>query len=366
MAANASSRMADQETVADGLPAPADLRRAEPQRGMALLTWDPACRRSVSMARELGVPLQTIHYLWYRRPWVAPLKYALQTVATLRWLHSNRPGLVVVQSPPPFAAWVVWLYCRLSSASFVIDAHTGLFLEPKWRAFLPLSRLLMRSAALTLVTNEALRVRVQAWGANAFVLPDPLPDLVQSDDRFPLDPTHFNVAAVFSFYEDEPVEEVLSVRHLPPDMRVYVTGDSTRVPERLRRRLSPQVTLTGFLPRARFDSLILSCDAVVVLCTRPHTLLCGAYESVAAGKPLLTSHSDAMRAYFRGGTLFTDNSTLGIESGLADLYQRRAALEAEMRDARRRLRAGWRRTCVQFLIELERLGISSDDLPRLV
>lgn len=308
-----------------------------------VLTWDPVCQRSTSIAQRIGRPLQTIHYLWYRRPWVAPVKYALQAAKTFTWLGERRPHVTLVSNPPPFAAFCVWLHCAYTGASFVLDAHTGVFLEPKWRTFLPLNRFLMRRALLTLVTNEALRQRVQGWNTAAFVLPDPLPDLGDYGELFPIDRQRFNVAAVFSFYEDEPVEEMLAVHNLPADMHVYITGDHRRLRSGLRRGLSPQITLTGFVPRPSYESLLRQCDAVLVLCTKPHTLLCGAYEAVAAGKPLLTSESADMRAYFRAGTLFIANSTAAIEAGLCAMRARHAELAAEMCDLRAALQESWER-----------------------
>jgi hypothetical protein len=319
------------------------------QPNIRVMTWDPVCERSVTMARRIGRPLETIHYLWYRRPWITPLKYPLQAGKTFAWLQAHRPAVTVVSNPPPFAALCVWLYCAVTGSAYVVDAHTGVFLESKWRPFLPLNRFLMRRARLTLVTNEALRQQVEAWKARAFVLPDALPDLTGKEGVFPLDATRFNVAAVFSFYEDEPVEEMLAVADLPADMRVYVTGDHRRVPGVRRRQLSPQLTLTGFLPRASYEALLRHCDAVVVLCTKPHTLLCGAYEAVAAAKPLLTSESEAMRAYFRKGTVFVANTATGIEAGLRELRRRHGELSLEMRALRADLRVSWEHTFTQCL-----------------
>src|SRR5262249_38218992 len=142
-----------------------------------VMTWDPVCQRSVSLAQRLGQELTTIHYLSYRRPWLAPVKYVLQAAATLIWLRRQRPDVTMVSNPPPFGALILWLHSVLAGGAFVMDAHTGVFLEPKWRLFLPLNRFLMRRALLTLVTNEALARRMRAWSAPAFVLPDPLPQL---------------------------------------------------------------------------------------------------------------------------------------------------------------------------------------------
>ncbi len=248
----------------------------------------------------------------------------------------------MVSNPPPFTALTAWMYGALTGSTLVIDAHTGVFLEPKWRPFRPLNRFLMRRAALTVVTNRALQEQVEQWGAHAFVLPDPLPKMSPGTERYPLDESRFNIAAVFSFYEDEPIEEMLAVDRLPHDTHIYVTGDPSRVPRSLRLKCSPQLTLTGFLPRPRYEALLCQCDAVLVLCTRPHTLLCGAYEAVAAGKPLVTSDSAAMREHFRAGTIFVTNSTAGIEAGVEAVRRRSKELTREVVWLRHQLRREWK------------------------
>src|SRR5689334_9195367 len=110
---------------------------------LELLTWDPVCQRSVSIAERLGQPLHTVHYLAYRRPAIAPIKYVLQFVKTMFLLRALRPTMTVVSNPPPFAALTAWLHHKLHGGHFAIDAHTGVFLEPKWRAFAPLNRFLI-------------------------------------------------------------------------------------------------------------------------------------------------------------------------------------------------------------------------------
>jgi hypothetical protein len=240
----------------------------------------------------------------------------------------------------------------MRGGSFVLDAHTGVFLEPKWKPFAPLNRFLMRRAALTLVTNEGLSDIVRAWGGRPFVLPDPLPRPARTTDRFPFESGRFNVSAVFSFYEDEPIEEFLAIRNLPRDMQIFVTGDSGRVSRTVRSTLPHAIRLTGFLPRQRYDALVEQCDAAIVLCTRPHTMLCGAYEAAAAGKPLVTSESDAMRAEFRRGTVFVANTTQAMEAGLREVRDRHTTLAREMQELVAEMRVAWQRRfdeCLQIL-----------------
>jgi glycosyltransferase involved in cell wall biosynthesis len=317
-----------------------------------VLTWDPVCQRSVSIAERLQKPLHTVHYLAYRRPAVAPIKYPLQFGKTLQLLRHLRPAVTMVSNPPPFAALTAWLHHRAHGGKFVLDAHTGVFLEPKWKPFAPLNRFLMRRAALTLVTNDGLSDTVRAWGGRPYILPDPLPRLSTPATPYPFEPGRFNVSAVFSFYEDEPIDAFLAVRRLPKDMQIFMTGDSSRVPQSTRESLPETIRLTGFLSRERYDALINQCDAAVVLCTRPHTMLCGAYEAAAAGKPLVTSESTAMRSEFSRGTVFADNTTQSIEDGLRQVRDRHDALTREMQDLVVQMRTSWQRRfdgCLELL-----------------
>ena len=304
------------------------------------LSWDPQSERMAQIARELEIPLETIHYLAYRRPSIAPLKYILQTAATLRSLARDWPDVVIVQSPPPFAPLAVALARWLRPAMrFVVDCHTGPFLEPKWQWLQPLSRFVSRQAALTLVSNDELRERVESWGAAAYVLSNPLPDLPRPTRRHPVDAASFNVVAICSFYEDEPIDELLRVRDLPRDVRLWVTGDSRRAPHRVIRRLSDRVTLCGFLDAGDYASLLGQADAALVLCTRPQTMLQGAVEAAALGKPLVTSESTVMRRTFTKGTVWVENTTASIEAGIREAQREHARLAREMAELATELRA---------------------------
>lgn len=321
---------------------------------VCILTWDPVCRRSVSIAERLGIPLKTIHYLWYRRPWIAPLKYMVQGMVTLRWLCQERPAVTIISNPPLFGVLTVYIYCALWGGCYVVDSHTGVFFERKWRWLGFLNRFLSRHAYFTIVTNAFLQRKVEAWGARALVLEDPLPQLPVPQTCYPLDASGFNIAAIFSFYEDEPVEEMLAVRNLPQDVRLYITGNSARVGKSARAAMSDQLVLTGFLSESDYASLLRQCHAVLVLCTRPHTMLCGAYEAATCGKPLVTSTWPEMQAYFHQGTIFVENTTAGIEKGIQEVYKRRAELSHEMVKLSAELAQQWEAKfahCVRLLTE---------------
>jgi hypothetical protein len=100
----------------------------------AFLVWGPPSHgpRSRILAGELGIGAP--HYLYsstQRGMLSAPLRYSYQAMKTLQVLFRERPRLVFVQSPPSFAVLFVYLYCALSGAKYLIDAHSAAF-HPIW------------------------------------------------------------------------------------------------------------------------------------------------------------------------------------------------------------------------------------------
>src|SRR6185369_12634474 len=77
---------------------------ARPAIRSSFITWYPYCRRSDTIAAALHGKSHLIHYLSFKKPLHAPVKYVLQTAATVRALRADAPDLVLVAVPPIFAA----------------------------------------------------------------------------------------------------------------------------------------------------------------------------------------------------------------------------------------------------------------------
>ena len=65
-------------------------------RPWTFITWYPYCRRSDALAEQLGARSHLIHYLKFKVPYLAPIKYLLQSIRTVWILCVERPSLVVV------------------------------------------------------------------------------------------------------------------------------------------------------------------------------------------------------------------------------------------------------------------------------
>ena len=309
---------------------------ALPQR-TTFLVWAERHRgtRSAWLAESLGV--EDLRYLSPTRQrglGAAWRKYPAQLLASARVLLARRPRVVLVQSPPSFAAWTAALYSLATGSAVVIDAHSdaferGIWTRPGW-----ITRFVARRAVATIVTNDHWGSLVAGWGATAITVPS-IPTSFPVGEPPPLGPGH-NVAVVNTWASDEPLEAVLDAAERLQGVTLHVTGRDDRVAG-LGRTIPENVRFTGFLEEGAYHGLLRAADAVVCLTTRNHTMQNGACEALSHGTPIVTSDWPLLRDYFSAGTAHVDNTAAGIADGiaalLADLEGNRRAVAA-LRDRR--------------------------------
>lgn len=273
-------------------------------------------------------------------------KYAGQAWRTWRILRRERPAAVFVMVPPVFAALVVWAYCALHRAQFVLDAHTAAFLHPRWRAWQWLQRLVSRRAATTIVTNEHLAGVVRAGGGRATLVPD-VP--VRFAAIEPLErTTEFLVAVVCSFNYDEPVVEMLNAARALPGVKFMMTGNPNRLSSELKANKPANLTLTGFMPDAAYAGLLTSADAVMSLTTRDHTMLRAAYEAIYQGTPVIVSDWPLLRSAFDEGSVHVGNIASAIAEGIRKMERDHAAYRAGAMRLRERKLERWTATLAEL------------------
>jgi glycosyltransferase involved in cell wall biosynthesis len=198
-------------------------------------------------------------------------------------------------------------------------------------------RFIHRTADLGIVTNEGLVPVVEANGGRAVVLPDRVPDLAPCRSVPPA--AADLVVFVCSFAPDEPYREVIeAARELEGVARVAITGRPANVDT---QTLPANVTLTGFLTTEDYEHLLASAAVVVDLTSMEDCLVCGAYEAVALGKPLVTSDTAALRQVFDRGTVFTRHTRAAMASAISMALARAAELSAEMTILRQALHDSW-------------------------
>jgi glycosyltransferase involved in cell wall biosynthesis len=239
------------------------------------LSWEPSNSCSATLAHEFAAHCEFLHYLALKMSFLAPFKYVMQSVKSWQILRKLRPDVVFVQNPPLFSPLAVWIYFRSRGIPFIMDSHTGAFLESKWRWLGSLHGFLARRASVKIVTDEYLGGIVESWHGRYFVIPDvptEFPDAQLISER----PEDF-VVVINSFFYDVPLDQVIAAARELPSVSLAVTGDARRCPPEILKNVPNNVRFTGFVSPPEYVNLLDSADAAVVLTNENHTMQRGAY-----------------------------------------------------------------------------------------
>ena len=277
------------------------------------------------------------------------IKYPIQSFQSWQILQREKPGVIFVQNPPIFCALVAFLYCWLFKSTYIIDSHTGAFLDPKWRRFLGLHRWLSHRALTTIVHNNSQAEIMKEWKCPYCVIGF-TPGSYPEGEPFPFH-GKFNVAVISTFGDDEPLAIIFEAAIHIPDVDFYITGDDRQIAQSLRGNKPENCYLTGYLSYAHYVDLLRCADAVMDLTTRNHTLLMGGFEAVSLVTPFITSDWKILKEYFSLGTVHIPNTVEGVCEGIYYTKNNHAKLKQEIIQAREMLQAEWE----QKFSELQRL-----------
>ena len=265
-------------------------------------------------------------------------------------LIRERPDLVIVQNPSIILAIFVITVGNLMKFHVVVDSHNEGIMPfySRYNLLLPIYALIQKWAELTIVTNEELAKVVRKNGGTPFVLPDRMPQLYNPNfiklkgDR--------NVVFTCSFAKDEPFLEVIQAAHLiDPSIYVYITGRYQNAPKGIISKTASNVIFTGYIPDETYINLLNSCDIVIDLTLMQDCLVCGAYEAVALGKPLILSDTQALRNYFYQGAVYTKNHPDAIAFSIKSAIDNRVKLINEVSMLKNELQYDWNRHFEKFI-----------------
>jgi len=300
------------------------------------ITWENQ-RRNKTLSKELAVELHQLEANTHRL-----LRYPLLIVRTFYTLLKTRPKIIFSQNPSIFLAMLVVLYGQVFRKTTVVDCHNaGIFpFDGKYWWATRMSYYIFRNSSLIIVTNDALKLYVEEQGGQAFILPDPFPEL-KGNSSLPL-AGDLNFLLICSWAEDEPYEEVINAfSSLNKNWTLYITGNSKGREKNISGVLPDNVSLTGYISDKEFDDLLCSCDCVIDLTTREDCLVCGAYEAVSAGKPLILSDTRTLKDYFQGAAIYTENTVEHIRSAVTGAAENLSVAAKQVVDYRNKQKIQW-------------------------
>lgn len=269
------------------------------------VTWESQ-RRNISLSNELGIKLFQFDVR------LNPVfRYAVSLYKTIVVFIKEKPSVIFVQNPSLILAFLAVHYGKILNIPIVVDAHNA-GLSPfdgqkKWANIIALD--IIKNATVTIVTNENLKGYVERLGGRALVFPDPIPEFSHSTVGKKLN-GKINILFICTYASDEPYLEVIkAARELGKEVFIYITGKSKGKEKEFNHLLSENVILTGFISEHDYVQMLHSVDIIIDLTTREDCLVCGAYEAIAAEKPMILSDTKALRGYFYKGALYVDNTS---------------------------------------------------------
>jgi len=280
-------------------------------------------RRTSGICQEWGVPLKVIDSS--SEGVIGWLCKGLKTINILRRL---KPDVLFVQNPS-LGLTVLAILCRSYFKYFlVVDAHNeGVKPFVRSSAFVRrLVRFLLRHADRTIVTNESLARVVTEAGGRAIILPDPLPA--------PIFPTGYrsleeqqtnNIVVICTYAPDEPISDILAAAQKMPNKSFVCTGNISKF-NRLGLKAPGNVRFTGFLPDKDYWALLFSADVICDLTLMPDCLVCGAYEALAVGRPMVLSSNSATRELFGSVAILAEPTPSTIAGSLKEALDNNSEL----------------------------------------
>jgi len=317
------------------------------------ITWENH-RRSIVLAKELGA-----NYYFVKSNETFVLRHLIKTLKTVVLIYQNRNGLIVVQNPSRVLAALASLMKLLFRFPLIVDRHTnfrlgkGISVNPAIWFVVLCSEISLKIADLTIVTNDHLKKLVERKGGRSLVLHDKIPEIEPPVEKIDL-PNGINILFICTYAEDEPYSEVITAaRYLTSDYHIHLTGNYQKVGlDPASPEVPANVHFLGFVSAEVYESLLFSCDIVMVLTSSEWVILCGGYEAMAVQKPLITSNTQILSEFYQGNAVHTDHSPKSIADSIIkvssnySIYNERISYFADVE------REDWRRQWHQFIERL--------------
>jgi glycosyltransferase involved in cell wall biosynthesis len=282
-------------------------------------------------------------------------RYLILIVKTLNIIWQERPAVVCVQNPSIVLTVLVLILRRIGNYRVVVDRHTKTNMLNDFMTTIEdiFEKYALRKADLTIVTNNELLQRLTV--ARGAVLPDKIPDLpLMMPQKLA---GYKNVVFICTYAIDEPVEEVIKAADMiDPNIFIYITGRIISVKNELLSNTPSNVVFTDFLPEEEYIRLLCSADVLLDLTTLDSCLVCGAYEAVSLAKPLVTSNTSALRAYFNKGTVYTENKAEDIAEKIQFALENANELIAGMKALKKETGTSWEKQKDAILLTIESLS----------
>jgi len=284
--------------------------------------WDRHLR-SRTLARRLDVRLLEVR-IGGNRIW----RYVMSIRRTMSALRRARPSIVIATNPSIVLALMLLGVRRWFGFALVSDAHFVGLRSLRGHLMQRVLDFYNSRADLVIVTNERQAQYLASIGGRAYLCPDPLPDLNDHIGASVAVPEK-SVFLICSFARDEPYEAAFAAfsQLQQAGYALFVSGNYRRA--NLDPARFPWVRFLGYVSEPDYYAYLVSCAVTMDLTVLEDCLVCGAYEALAAKRPLVISNTQALRDYFGAAVVLTDNTPEAIAESVERAYAQRGAFAQE-------------------------------------
>lgn len=289
------------------------------------ITWEHQIR-NVSITNTLDVQLFVINH-----PPPRLQRYYHCIKETIQVIRKETPDVIVSQNPSIMLTIILSLLKIVFKYKHVIDAHFGGIKAFNGNKLFQLAlNICNKNANLVIVTNDGHKRLIEDLGGAAFIYEDPLPKINSSGENKIIMPDKKTVFFICSYDIDEPFEEVFKAAEklANEDYLIIVSGNYHKA--NIHPNDYPYIMFTGFISYDDFACYLTKSDVIIDLTSWENCLVCGAYEAMSAGKPLVTSDTNALRNYFYAGTLYTSHEAGNIANAIRSAYNNRSNLKEDI------------------------------------
>ena len=286
----------------------------------AWITWERQ-PRNYAMANLIGAKYYEFNY---KKPKFQ--RYLLCIKNTIEVFKGDY-DVIFVQNPSIVLCFFSIFLKRIYKKKLVIDAHNaGVYpAEGRYRLLQSLNKYILRHADITIVTNQHLLDSISKWGIKGIVITDPLPDYAES--FFDTQVVPKKVMVICSWAEDEPIDIYLDTAKKMTSYDFYFTGNNKKY--EFKTSIPKNVKLMGFVDESEYLNCLFSSSVILDLTTRDDCLVCGAYESISAEKPVVLTDNSTNRTVFQDAA---DYSELSVSELIATIYRAESIKTTDIHD----------------------------------
>lgn len=289
-------------------------------RPVVTIVWAPPGygARSHAFSTWLQAREYYIHYLKFRTPIYAPVKYIFQWLKTWQVLLKERPDFVFVQNSPPVTGLCVYVYSLFTHTQYVLDTHSPVLFGWKWRWTRPMVRVVARRAVVNILDQERFGRLIESWGAKALILQDPPETIAIDESELGDDSNALEFSYVGTLSWDEPVDILIEAARQLPYITFFLLGKKKRAKRQWLESAPDNVVFTDYLLAENYWKRLIHSRAIIVLTTHQYSLSGAAQDALYVDKPLILSDRPALREYFTKGVAFAPNTAEGIVKAVED------------------------------------------------